>query len=90
MSAWDNQLGSLRVRSLALPRDGGVLNKATAGKYRLDSTDVAKTIKREHARLRAEAAAQQAQPAQPAAAPALIVCAAAPATVAILQQKARK
>ena len=88
MNVWTNDLGALRVRSIAVPRDGGVLNKSTAGKYRLDSTDVAKTIKREFARLRAEAAAAAAQ--QATAAVPLLVCAPALALPTPLQQKARK
>lgn len=68
-NAWHNQLGTLRVLSVALPRDGGVLNPTTAGKYALHSTNVAKTLKREHARLKAEAATTAATKASPAPAP---------------------
>jgi hypothetical protein len=62
MNAWTNDLGALRVRSIALPRDGGVLGgPATADRYRLDrDTDVRKTIERERALLRAAAAAAAA------------------------------
>ena len=61
MNAWRDELDGLRVRSVALPRDGGVLNPDTAKRYSLyRATDVAKTIKRERARLAALAAAAPA------------------------------
>lgn len=66
MNAWKDELDGLKVRSVALPRDGGVLNPATARKYTLDAT-VAKTIRRERDRLRDEAAVQQAAKPAPAA-----------------------
>ena len=55
MNAWKEDLGDIKVRSMALPRDGGVLNPATKGKYSLHHTNVAKRIKAELARLKAEA-----------------------------------
>lgn len=57
MNAWKEDLGDIKVRSVALPRDGGVLNPATKGKYSLFHTNVAKRIKAEAARLKAEAVA---------------------------------
>lgn len=62
MNAWTtSDLGALQARSVALPRDGGVLNPDTAKRYSLyRATDVARTIKRERARLAAEAAAAKA------------------------------
>lgn len=64
MNARKEDLGDIKVRSVALPRDGGVLNPATKGKYTLFHTNVAKRIKAEAARIKAEAAVQQA-PAAP-------------------------
>lgn len=74
MNAWANDLGDLRVRSVALPRDGGVLNRAN--KYSLRETDLARTFAAERKRLKAAAlAAQQAAPA--------------PTTVVALQPRSR-
>jgi hypothetical protein len=68
VNAWTDDLGTLKVRSVALPRDGGVLNAATKGRYALHSTNVAKTIKAEIARLKAAAKTTEAAAApQPAA-----------------------
>ena len=68
MNAWKDELGDIKVRSVALPRDGGVLNAATKGRYALHSTNVAKTIKAEIARLKTAAKVPEAQaPAAPAA-----------------------
>jgi hypothetical protein len=78
-NAWRNQLGTLRVLSVALPSDGGVLNPRTAGKYSLHTTNVAKTIKRELARLKVEAQAQAAAASASASAPPAVVLALAPA-----------
>lgn len=52
MNAWAGDFGDLKLRSAALPRDGGVLNPSTKGKYGLDSTNVARTLERERKRLR--------------------------------------
>lgn len=74
MNAWTNNLGDLRVRSVALPRDGGVLNRAN--KYCLRETDLARTFAAERKRRKAAAlAAQQAAPA--------------PTTVVALQPRSR-
>lgn len=57
MNAWTANPADLQARSVALPRDGGVLNPETAKRYSLyRETDVARTIKRERARMAAEAA----------------------------------
>ena len=69
MNAWTNDLGDLRVLSVALTRDGGVINRAN--KYSVfAATDVERTFARERKRL-AKAAADAPRPLQavPAATP---------------------
>ena len=69
MNAWTNDLGDVRVRSIALPTDRGVMGgDATRGRYSVyATTDVKRTFRRERRRLEQEAAAsaptQQAAPA---------------------------
>lgn len=61
MNAWTDDLGGLPIRSIALPRNGGVLNPDTKGQYSVTTTNLDKRFKAEEKRLRAIQA--QAQPA---------------------------
>lgn len=61
MNAWTHDLGELKVRSVALPSDGGVLEPATErhGRYKVSHVDVAATIARERRRLKLAAEIEQ-------------------------------
>lgn len=62
MSAWDNDLGALRVQRVTLPRDGGVRNRERRFDYA--ATDLRKTFAAERRRIKASA--QQELPLAPA------------------------
>lgn len=76
MTAWNHDLGDLKVRSIALPRDGGVLNKARRFDYA--ATDLHKTFAAERRRLKA--IAQQALPLEPRAEPQIAAAPQPPAS----------